>query len=77
MRFQVGQVYEGVVERYDPAKGFGFIQCAEGAEVFFHVTAWQERPPRKPRGLKVRFELATKRVEGKDKNRAEKVEVLS
>ncbi|MDW8181826.1 cold shock domain-containing protein [Thermoflexus sp.] len=32
------QVYEGRVKWFNPEKGYGFIRCEDGTEIFFHRT---------------------------------------
>ncbi len=35
-KLEPGQVYEGRVKWFNPEKGYGFIRCEDGTEVFFH-----------------------------------------
>ncbi|MFZ8845274.1 cold shock domain-containing protein [Thermoflexus sp.] len=37
-KLEPGQVYEGRVKWFSPEKGYGFIRCEDGTEIFFHRT---------------------------------------
>lgn len=37
-KLEPGQIYEGRVKWFNPEKGYGFIRCEDGTEVFFHRT---------------------------------------
>lgn len=37
-KLEPGQVYEGRVKWFSPEKGYGFIRCDDGTEIFFHRT---------------------------------------
>ncbi len=38
-KLEPGQVYEGRVKWFNPEKGYGFIRCEDGTEIFFHRTS--------------------------------------
>lgn len=65
----------GVIDSWDDAKGFGFIQIPEQKQqVFLHISAFVNQSPRPHSGMRVQFNLA------KDKQgkwRAEKARLLS
>lgn len=37
-KLEPGQVYEGRVKWFNAEKGYGFIRCEDGTEIFFHRT---------------------------------------
>ncbi len=61
------ELYEGKIKQYDPAKGFGFIGCAEG-DVFFHISDFPAAEGEPKRNERVKFnvvengEISTKRL---------------
>ncbi|MDZ7315389.1 MAG: cold shock domain-containing protein [candidate division KSB1 bacterium] len=49
----------GIVKRWDPLKGFGFITTDEGDDVFLHVSnlAPSLDPRRIEEGMRVKFDI--------------------
>jgi CspA family cold shock protein len=35
----------GTIKMYDQTRGFGFISCADGSEIYFHVTSIASNKP--------------------------------
>ena len=63
------ELYQGKIKQYDPAKGFGFIGCAEG-DVFFHISDFPAAEGEPKRNERVKFNV----VENGDKYKAIKIE---
>jgi cold shock CspA family protein len=42
-----GVTKTGTVKMFDPGRGFGFISCADGREVYFHATGIEADRPLK------------------------------
>jgi CspA family cold shock protein len=66
---------EGTVKFYSELKGFGFIERADGADLFFHVTALPEGADLPGTGDRVSFEVGANPRDGRP--RAEAVRVIA
>ena len=63
------ELYQGKIKQYDPAKGFGFIGCAEG-DVFFHISDFPVAEGEPKRNERVKFNV----VDNGGKFKAVKIE---
>lgn len=50
------ELYQGKIKQYDPAKGFGFIGCAEG-DIFFHISDFPADSGEPKRNERVKFNV--------------------
>ena len=46
----------GIIKRFLPQRGFGFIKCEDGTDMFFHAKACKIPEERLHAGLQVEFE---------------------
>jgi CspA family cold shock protein len=63
---------KGTIKTFHQNKGFGFIACDDGSEVFFHHSAVQGGSAAIREGLKVEFDMG----EGPKGKRAENVKIV-
>jgi tetratricopeptide (TPR) repeat protein/cold shock CspA family protein len=55
----------GVVDRFFPDKGFGFLQYDEGQSIFFHITQCEDTGPSVSPGTRVSFRVGHNPKKGK------------